>query len=245
MPTSYVFDTLNNKYPCEGPRVVETICDFSTASSFDVDLKSLVMQGKISNVQSLFVDNSTNSAPLVIKMSNTNQRIIIPSYSQAYISVLLNQPQFSVSTTSIATVFVYAQNFPVQNAIWAASDVNNTGQNVSVVNFPVTQFTALMPNTNNTFKPVFPGYNLATGTTSASVAVATAVGVNMRICNTGTVLVTVRYGAGPQTALTNDLAIAPNQSVFVDGSGVDTVAAISSAASSINIICGYNGLSAN
>lgn len=243
--TSYIFDTLNNKFPCEGPRVVQCVCDFTSASSYDVDLKTLVQQGKISEVQSLFVDNADNSAPLVFNMSGSGQRVIIPAYSQAYIAVLLNQAQFNVTTSNPLLVNIYAQNFPVQNCVWSAPSNGTSSSNVAVTNFPAVQVVSLTSTVSTAFSPTFPGINLVTGAASTNIAIAAANGQNIRVLNTGTFPVSFRYGAGAQVSVAADLTLAPNQSILVNSNGANNLAAISpGGAGSINITIGYGGQSA-
>lgn len=243
--SSYIFDTLNNKFPCEGPRVVQCVCDFTSASSFDVDLKSLVTQGKISEVQSVFVDNADNSLPLFLRMSGNGQRIIIPPYSQAYIAVLLNQAQFTVTTGNSLVINIYAQNFPVNNCVWSAPSNGSSATNVNVANWPISQQVFFTPTISNAFLPSGTGINLTTGAASASTAIASVAGQNIRVMNTGTFPVSFRWGMGAQTAVVTDLTLAPNQSILVNSNGANTLAAISpGGAGSINIVVGNGGLSA-
>lgn len=241
-----VLDVLNNKFPCEGPRVVRIDCDFSTASTINVDLKILTQQGKINDIQSLFIDNSDNSAPLIILVSIQNQRIIIPAYSQAYITILSNTPQFSVSTTSAFIVPIFAQNFPVTNIIWNASAAGNPSS-VNVSNFPVTQAVIISPTSSYAFDP-FPGTaaaNLAVTTVSASAAIAPTAGQNIRLMNNGANAVNIRMGTGAQTAVLTDLTLAPNQSILLNASGMTTLAAIcATGTSTLNYIIGNGGLTA-
>lgn len=239
-PTTFVFDTLNNKFPCEGPRVVQCVCDFSSATSFDIDLKTLVQQGKISEVQSLFVDNADNPDFMVLVMSASNQRIIVPAYSQAYLTVLLNQAQLSATTASPVKAAIFAQNFPVQNCVWSAPANGAAASNVAVTNFPTVQMVALSPTATSAFTPTYPGINLTTGAASVNSAIVTATGQNIRITNTGAAVVFIRTGSGTQTALATDLSLAPNQSIIINANGANNIAAISPAgASSVNIIVGY------
>lgn len=244
MPSYVTLDVLNNKFPCEGPRVVACPCDFSTAQTFDVDLKTLQMRGKISDIQSLFVDNSDNNAALIITASVQGQRIVIPPYAQAYIAILLNQAQFRVTSASLALVPIYAQNFPVSNCVWN-SNAAGTAQNVAVTNLPLSQPVSLTSSISSAFLPSGTGANLATSAASANVAIATVAGQNIRLLNTGAFPVAVRWGAGAQIAVATDLTVMPNQSILVNGNGANNLAAISpGGAGSLNIVVGNGGLSA-
>lgn len=239
-------DVLNNKFPCEGPKAVPVSLDFSTAPAFDVDLKLLMLQNKISNVQSLFIDNASNTAQLVLTMSVQNQRIIIPPGAQAYITVLLNQAEFTVSTTSTALVNIFAQNFPVTNAVWQAPATGTATSNVAVSNFPANQLVTLATSgVSYAFNPSGTGVNLTTGAASANVNITSAAGQNIRILNTGANAVAVRWGTGGQTAVATDLTLAPNQAILVNSNGANNIAGISpGGASSLNIVVGSGGLTA-
>jgi len=243
MTTYVTLDVMNNKFPCEGPRVVTCPCDFSQASNFNVDLKSLVQQAKISEVQSLFIDNSDNNFPLTVVISVQNQRIVVPANAQAYLNVLCNLPQFNVSSQgSAAMVNIFAQNFPVTNCVWFGAGASS---NVSVNNFPVIQSVSFASSVSNAFTPSFPGINLVTGAASANIAIAPAIGMNIRVFNAGAFPVSFRYGVGAQVAIAADLTLAPNQSILLNSNGANNLAAISpGGAGSINISIGYGGLSA-
>lgn len=245
-PTPFLINTLNNKYPCEGPRTVQNNCDFSTAAIITIDLKSLVMQGKISEVQALFVDNADNSAPVVITVSQSQQRVIVPAFSQAWLPILVNEPQLVVTTTTTVVVPVFACNFPVMPVVWTApSSGGAPSSNVAITNYPTSQGINLTTSgISSAFNPQLPGYILTTGVTSSSVTIASIAGQNIRIVNTGTVIANVRWGTGAQTAVTTDLALAPNQSILVNSNGANTLAAISSAAGSLQISVGNGGFTA-
>jgi len=244
MATYTTLDVMNNKFPCEGPKVIPINCDFLLANRYDVDLKNLVQQGKISDVQSLFIDNADNAQSVIIDIDVQTQRIVIPPYAQAYISILCALPSFHVSSSGGVTVKIFAQNFPVTNCVWTANTAV-APSNVNVTNFPSSQNVALAPNVSSAFLPSFPGVNLVTGAASANVAIVSAIGQNIRVFNAGTFPVSFRYGTGVQTAVVTDLTLAPNQSILLNSNGANNLAAISpGGAGSINISIGYGGLSA-
>lgn len=245
MTTYVTLDVLSNKFPCEGPKVIPIFCDFSSATKYDVDLKSLVQQGKISDVQSIFVDNADNSGICTIDIDVQQQRIIIPPFSQAYLNVLTALPSFHVTSGTTALVRLFAQNFPVTNAVWNAGVGSGLASDVNVLNFPTSQGVNFSSGISNSFLPTFTGINLVTGAASANVAIVTAVGQNIRVFNAGTFPVSFRYGTGAQVAVVTDLTLAPNQSILVNSNGANNLAAISpGGAGSINIVVGNGGLSA-
>lgn len=239
-------DVMDNKFPCEGPKVVPIGCDFTQASSYLVDLKTLVQQNKISNVQALYVDNSDNAQPTTIIVNVQNQRIIIPAFSQAYLMLLSNLPQMTISSSGTINVPIFALNFPVTNCVWNGASAA-PATNVNVNNFPATQSVIISPTSSYAFDP-FPGTaaaNLAVTTVSASAAIAPTAGQNIRLMNNGANAVNIRMGTGAQVAVLTDLTLAPNQSILLNATGMTTLAAIcSTGTSTLNYIIGNGGLSA-
>jgi len=58
-----------------------------------LDLTNAINTRQIDQVQCMFIDNGSSLGPLTIVFSSSNQRIIIPSFSQAYVPVLsVNDP---------------------------------------------------------------------------------------------------------------------------------------------------------
>jgi hypothetical protein len=140
-----IIPTLNNNFPCEGPKDVPINFNFDPTTgqgtTQQVNLIQLMQANQISNVQSFFVDNSQNAAELTITVVGTNQRIILPPSSQAYLPVLMGQAQFNVSTT-LATgliVPIHCLNIPVVSCVWLVASSGGGGGTVTVDNFPATQ----------------------------------------------------------------------------------------------------------
>ena len=119
-----IIGLMNNKFPCNGPRAVPQVFDFSTGSgnaSQSVNLAALVQSGQIYDIQSLYIDNADNAASLIVTGGALNQRIKIPPNAQAYLAMLLDQQPVLNFSTTLATglvVPVYFLNFPVTNAVW-------------------------------------------------------------------------------------------------------------------------------
>ena len=107
------------KVPSE-PKAIALDFDFTNTPSWDVDLTQQQQQSKIEFIQSLFIDNSANTAVLTITNPNTGQVIVFPHSSQGYIPFLCpNPPRFTVSTTQAAIkVHIQAQNFVTDSITW-------------------------------------------------------------------------------------------------------------------------------
>lgn len=112
--------TNNNVFPCEGPKCIPIKFIFLGAETQEIDLVQQVQSNKISLIQSLYVDNSTNAASIDIVSDVTDQLITVPANSQGYVQLLgANPPRFSVTATGAANVTIHALNFPVLSTFWS------------------------------------------------------------------------------------------------------------------------------
>jgi hypothetical protein len=113
------FGVANVVIPKGGPKVIPLRIDFSGVTEWQVDGSQVVERGKIEYIQALWVDNYSNTNPLIIEMNLTNQRIVIPARSQGYVPVLSpNPPKFIFSTQAGPMVYLQFLNVPVQPMIW-------------------------------------------------------------------------------------------------------------------------------
>lgn len=114
--------TNNNKFPSEGPRVMQVRVDFTAAGqSAEIDLTIEQQQKQISQVQGLWINN-TDGPNLLLVSEVTNQRVNIAAGAQGYIQLLSqNPPRFSVTSAAIATVDFFFLNFPVIHSVNAPS----------------------------------------------------------------------------------------------------------------------------
>lgn len=116
------FSVNGQMVPPEGSRAVPLTLDFTNVVTYILDLQNFIARNLISMVQAVFVDNSNNASPLEITMQNSGQTIIIPSGSQAYMSVLCPNPAyFNFSTQGGVIVNVTLLNYPVTNCVWKIS----------------------------------------------------------------------------------------------------------------------------
>lgn len=115
--------------PRAGSRAMPQNLDFSVVNPIEINLSSEQMQKRIEFVQSMYIDNSSNPAPLTIKFGGTAQTIIIPPGYQAYIPVLATTDNFHALFTTNGTPVVPIQylSFPVAIALWAANGGTSGG----------------------------------------------------------------------------------------------------------------------
>jgi hypothetical protein len=116
------FSVANVIIPIEGPKAAFAVLNFNgTDGTFSVDASQLIQTGKISYIQTLWIDNADNPVNLTITMAITGQRIIVKANTQQYVNVLApNMPVFHFSTTAgNFKVNVGLLNVPIQPDQWS------------------------------------------------------------------------------------------------------------------------------
>lgn len=112
----------NATMPREGGRVVPFVLDFGQAGSYTIDFTLAVAQGQLSQVQCVWVDNSTSTVPTLLTVNSKGQpvqTIHIPPYSQGTFPVLAPaRPAFLVANPTGAVVTVAFVNVPLPSAVW-------------------------------------------------------------------------------------------------------------------------------
>lgn len=71
----------NSTIPPEGPKCLTIVLPFP-GGPFQFNLLQQIQQAQVSNIQTLFIDNSANSVALLMTVQITGQRLIVPPYSQ-------------------------------------------------------------------------------------------------------------------------------------------------------------------
>lgn len=110
----------NQGMPVGGQTAVPIFLNFSTQSSYTLDFTLSQWQNKINSVQSIFVDNSGGTSPLVINTAITNQTLKIPAGAMAYLPIVAPAPPiFTVSCSAgAASTLIIFLNVPMPIAIW-------------------------------------------------------------------------------------------------------------------------------
>lgn len=116
------FPVYNALIPKEGPKVLPYTCNFGTNSSYVIDLQNAQASGKISLVQTVYIDNSLNAQPVTVTSNTTNQKVTAPPYYQGYFPILSqNPPRFTISSAGTVSVGIMLMNIPVQAQSWSSS----------------------------------------------------------------------------------------------------------------------------
>src|SRR5882762_1157732 len=110
----------NQQLPADRPKFVLLPFNFTTLALQAVDLLQYAARGFISAIQTMYVDNSTNTASLVFKFGQPSaQSIIVPAGAQGYFSILVPEPYFIVSTTGTpANIQVMFLKVPIAPSVW-------------------------------------------------------------------------------------------------------------------------------
>lgn len=134
----------NSRDPNEGPKVFSFQFDFTALATNVVDLTSELQAGRISGVQTCYIDNSSNNQTVVIEIGGTGQRISVAPGRQQYFAVLASNPcvlSFTSSNSIASSVYVALLNVPMPFASWAPNETDSNGGQAQ--NFgPITATTA-------------------------------------------------------------------------------------------------------
>jgi hypothetical protein len=146
------FAAANVIIPVEGPKVAMATLDFTgTDGTYSVDASQIIQQGKISYIQTLWVDNADNPTALTIVMAITGQRVIVPANTQQYVNVLApNMPVFNCSTTAGAfKVVIGFINVPIQPDQWLGASIGGSST-VSVIGPTIVDYSLTLDGTSQT-----------------------------------------------------------------------------------------------
>lgn len=126
--------TYNCAQPKKGSEVVSLTLDLQNNTTSIVDFTVSEFASVIEFIQSLYIDNSLNGAPLSVQNDVTNQIITVPANSQAYKSVLVSErAKFTFTSTGGAMVPIQFLNFPVAGETWDTGVGTSADISVNVV----------------------------------------------------------------------------------------------------------------
>lgn len=121
----------NALFPKEGGKVVPITLDFTTNTAILVDLTLMQQRGYINIIQSVFIDNSANSVPVLFSFNGSNMPLRVPGNSQAVLPIFMsNPPRFTATCSGGNVVPIILANIPMPAAVWnatAAFDFDGSG----------------------------------------------------------------------------------------------------------------------
>lgn len=109
----------NSLVPPEGPKAVPQTLDFSQASSFLLDFTQAYDQKIISVVQTIWVDNFANTAPVKFTVAGTGQTIECPAGAQGVFPII-SAIRTKITAISSGAAIVPCQflNVPLPIGVW-------------------------------------------------------------------------------------------------------------------------------
>lgn len=115
---------MNGITPCEGPRALSQICDFSLNSDYLFNLTQAQQNGEFSTLQTVFIDNSANTVNAVVTIQGgTGQEIVLGPKQSGYFPILCSTPPIVDVTSpgSTAKVGIIFLNFYIPPFSWTNS----------------------------------------------------------------------------------------------------------------------------
>lgn len=106
----------------EGSKTLRVDYDFSGGTqAYTTDIVQIKQQGKMSLLQSVYIDNVTgsNNQPVVLTVSGTNQSISVPANFQGVFPLFVtDRAVFGVTSSGNGKVSIFFQNFEVAPFMW-------------------------------------------------------------------------------------------------------------------------------
>jgi hypothetical protein len=140
-PSSQQIAVYNALIPPEGPKIVNIPLDFTTTGSngqpIGVDFTVATLRGAMTVVQTLWADNTANSAPLVVNVSGTGQQITIPPGIEGTFPIFAaSKPTLTFNTSTSIIIPCIIANMPMPVGTWGTAGGGGP-QSVVVVNTPL------------------------------------------------------------------------------------------------------------
>jgi hypothetical protein len=114
-----IYAVINATIPPEGPKAIPQTLDFISANTVLVDFTLAFSQGRITAIQTLWLDNSANDQPVQITVEGTQQIITFPAGAQGTIPIIAaNRPKFTCVTNGDVALQSVWLNVPMPQALW-------------------------------------------------------------------------------------------------------------------------------
>ena len=116
--------TYNGAIPAAGPMALRTLIELND-NEVTVDLRQLATTGKITGIQTLYIDLSEFNDDVIITMPDTQQIIKAKKNTQGYYPVLsTNLIVFKIKSESNGNVPIHFINFPIALGVWGINEIN-------------------------------------------------------------------------------------------------------------------------
>lgn len=111
----------NAQVPQEGPIAIPLNLDFTANTTYNLDIKTLIDQGFLSMVQTLFLDTTGLTGNLTVTIQGSNQLIIVKPNTQGYYPVICPNPVRMTFTNTGGTqknFLAFILNMPIAGVQW-------------------------------------------------------------------------------------------------------------------------------
>lgn len=142
------------------PKALPLVFNFVAQQVYNVDLSVQQQFNTIDFVQSVFIDNSSGTQPIVMTCPVTRQSIQCPPKSQGYFPFLQTVPiQFSVASNGgQAAAIIELMNFPVAAMVWSVGSAAFSFNGAGALQVSDTLLEALIANGGLSVN-MLPGFN--------------------------------------------------------------------------------------
>lgn len=110
----------NALVPKEGAKAVATMVDLTVAYGVTIDFTLAYLQGKISQIQCVYIDNSANAYSVTLTTDNPVNAVTCPAYSQGTFPII-SAIRAKILATSLGAVIIpmVFLNVPVSLSVWS------------------------------------------------------------------------------------------------------------------------------
>lgn len=113
----------NGPIPQEGPKTIPVSANFATVASYIIDFTLIYSQRFITEIQAVWIDNSTNNQAVTLTNLISNQSITFGAGRQGIVPVLCpNPPKFQATSSGNGTVQFQFLNVPITCLSWPTSN---------------------------------------------------------------------------------------------------------------------------
>lgn len=153
--------TYNGAIPAEGPTAIGALIETNENQTTLIDLSHLISTGKLSGVQTVFVDLNNYAGDVTIKSLGTDQLLTIKAGTQGYYPILAtNLLKFNITAPIAGKFNIYFINFPIALGVWGLAG-GGGGSELNIKNNIGDGFNlSLIENDNVTIKQLIAGDNI-------------------------------------------------------------------------------------
>lgn len=113
----------NGPIPEEGPKTIPVSANFATAASYIIDFTMIYTQRFITEIQAVWIDNSTNNQAVTLTNLTSNQSITFGAGRQGIVPVICpNPPKFQATSSGNGNVQFQFLNVPITCLSWPTSN---------------------------------------------------------------------------------------------------------------------------